>query len=66
MQELILEGKIVVGMNTHMVFYALGRPDQVKEINESDGNSEMWVYEKGGSKRQYLHFNDGILTNIKD
>lgn len=66
MQKLILEGKVVVGMNTHMVYYARGRPDQVKEIKESDGNSEIWVYEKGGSKRQYLHFNDGILTNIKD
>ena len=66
MQELILQGKIVVGMNTHMVFYAWGRPDQVKEINESDGNTEMWIYEKGGSKRQYLRFDDGTLTNIKD
>ena len=65
-QKLILSGKVEVGMTTHMVFYAWGRPDQVKEINESDGNTEMWVYEKKGSNKQYLYFEDGILTNIRD
>jgi hypothetical protein len=66
MQKLILSGKVEIGMTTHMVFYAWGRPDQVKEIKESDGNTEMWVYEKKGSNKQHLYFEDGILTNIRD
>ena len=65
MQELILARKVAIGMTTHMVFYAWGRPDQVKETKESDETSEMWVYEKRGPKRQYLHFEDGILTEVK-
>ena len=66
MQNLVLAGKVKVGMTTHMVFYAWGRPDQVKEISESDGNTEMWVYEKKGSNKQHLYFEDGILTKIRD
>lgn len=66
MQKLILAGKVKIGMTTHMVFYAWGRPDQVKEINESDGNTAMWVYEKGGSNKEYLSFEDGILTKMSN
>ena len=65
MQDLILTGKVVVGMNTHMVFYAWGRPDRVEERSPTDETSEMWVYEKQGPKRQYLHFEDGILTEVE-
>ena len=65
MQELILAGQVVVGMNTHMVFYAWGRPDRIEEKRTTEESSEMWVYEKPGSKTQYLHFKDGILTKVK-
>jgi len=64
-QDLILAGKVVVGMNTHMVFYAWGRPDRVEEKSATDESSEMWVYEKQGLKTQHLHFRDGILTKVK-
>jgi tRNA-dihydrouridine synthase len=66
MQDLILQGKAEIGMSTHMVFYAWGRPDQVRETEISEENSEIWVYEKRGPKGQYLHFRDGILRNIRD
>lgn len=65
MQELILTGKVEIGMTTHMVFYAWGRPDRVKQITESEENAEMWVYEKRTPKIQYLLFKDGILTEMK-
>ena len=65
MQELILAGQVVVGMNTHMVFYAWGRPDRIEEKRATDESSEMWVYEKQGPKTQYLHFRDGTLTKVK-
>ena len=60
MQELIMAGKIKVGMTTHMVFYALGRPD---EVTESGGTEEQWVYRKSGSQPLHLSFQDGILQN---
>ena len=66
MQDLILAGKVVVGMNTHMVFYAWGRPDTVNESPNSDGTKEEWVYRRTGEKEQYLYFEDGILTEIKN
>jgi len=66
MQDLVLAGKVVVGMNTHMVFYAWGRPDIVEEKSATEETSEMWVYKKQGPKTQYLHFSDGILINIRD
>lgn len=61
MQELILAGKIKVGMNTHMVFYALGRPD---EVTESGSAREQWVYRKPGTQPLHLSFEDGILKNM--
>ena len=65
MQELILTGKVEIGMTTHMVFYAWGRPDRVKQTKESEENAEMWVYEKRSSKIQYLLFRAGILIEVK-
>jgi hypothetical protein len=66
MQELILAGKVVVGMNTHMVFYAWGRPDAVNESLNSDDQKEEWIYKRPGGKTQHLYFEDGLLTGIKD
>lgn len=65
MQDLILAGKVEIGMTTHMVFHAWGRPDRVKQTKESEENAEMWVYEKRSPKIQYLLFRDGILTEVK-
>lgn len=61
MQELVLAGKVKVGMTTHMVFYALGKPD---EVTESGSAQEQWVYRKPGTQPLHLSFEDGILTNM--
>lgn len=66
MQKLILEGKIVVGMNTHMVFYAWGKPDFIKEKKISNGVREQWTYKKQGSRTQYLYFENGLLRSIEE
>lgn len=65
-QELVLAGKVEVGMTTHMVFYAWGKPDQINETSEPHGAAEQWVYNKQGSKRQYLYFKDGVLTSMRN
>jgi len=63
MQDLILAGKVEVGMTTHMVFYALGRPD---EISESGTAKQQWVYQKPGTQPLHLYFEDGVLKNMRN
>ena len=63
MQDLVLAGKIEVGMTTHMVFYALGKPD---EVIESGSEMQKWVYQKPGTHPYHLSFEDGVLTNMSN
>jgi hypothetical protein len=62
-QELVLAGKVKVGMTTHMVFYALGKPD---EVTESGSGKQKWVYQKPGTQPHHLYFEDGVLTNMSN
>ena len=64
-QELVLKGKLKPGMTTHMVFYAWGRPDEIKETTALNGASEQWVYKKSKGKTRYLYFEDGVLVRSK-
>ena len=66
MQDLILTGKVVVGMNTHMVFYAWGRPDTVNESLNSDDQKQEWIYKRSDGKTRHLYFTDDLLTEIKE
>ena len=66
MQELILEGKVVIGMNTHMVFYAWGRPDAVNESLNSDDQKQEWIYKRPGNKTRHLYFEEGLLKEIEN
>jgi hypothetical protein len=63
MQELVLAGKVKVGMTTHMVFYALGKPD---EVTESGSDKQQWVYRKPGTQPLHLSFEDDVLTNMRN
>ena len=63
MQDLVLAGKVEVGMTTHMVFYALGQPD---EVIESGTAKQQWVYKKPGTQPRHLSFEDGVLTNMSN
>lgn len=65
-QELILEGKVELGMTAHMVFYAWGKPDSITEKRMSDGVREEWAYKKRGSRTQYLYFDNGLLRAIEE
>jgi hypothetical protein len=62
-QDLVLAGKVEVGMTTHMVFYALGRPD---EVTESGTAKQQWAYKKPGTQPLHLYFEDGLLTNVSN
>lgn len=65
-QELILEGKLKIGMTTHMVFYVWGKPDSIDETTGPDGVTEQWVYGQPDSKTRYLYFKNGLLAGIED
>ena len=66
MQDLVLAGKVIPGMNTHMVFYAWGRPDAVNESLDLDDQKQEWVYKRPGGKTRHLYFEDGLLIGMKD
>ena len=66
MQDLILAGKVVAGMNTHMVYYAWGKPDAVNESPNLEDQKQEWIYERPGGKTQHLYFKDDLLTAIRD
>ena len=65
-QDSILKGEVQTGMTTHMVYYAWGRPDEVKETTGDDGPGEQWFYKRSGSETKYLLFKDGVLTAIQE
>ena len=65
MQDLVLAGKVVAGMNTHMVFYAWGRPNAVNEALNLDDKKQEWIYNRPGGKTLHLYFQDDILKIFK-
>ena len=65
MQDLILAGKVEIGMTTHMVFYAWGRPNTVNESLNLDDQKEEWIYKRPDGKTQHLYFKDGVLTALR-
>jgi len=65
MQDLILAGKVEIGMTTHMVFYAWGRPNTVNESLNVDDQKEEWIYKRPDGKTLHLYFQDEILKTLK-
>jgi outer membrane protein assembly factor BamE (lipoprotein component of BamABCDE complex) len=43
-QQRLKRGMINVGDNVDMVYIALGRPEERRQITTADGTQEMWVY----------------------
>jgi len=64
-QDLILAGKVEIGMTTHMVFYAWGRPNTVNESLNVDDQKEEWIYKRPDGKTLHLYFQDEILKTLK-
>ena len=64
-QDLILAGKVEIGMTTHMVFYAWGRPNTVNEALNVDDQKQEWIYKRPDGKTLHLYFQDEILKTLK-
>lgn len=57
-------GKIYVGMDREEVQRAWGKPDDINRTVSKYGNREQWIYERGNYRRQYVYFEDGLVTSI--
>jgi hypothetical protein len=60
-EQLVLSGRIRIGMTTEQVRAAWGEPKSVHETLTRFGSFQQWVYGLG----QYLYFDNGQLTAIQ-
>ena len=60
--NLILEGKVRIGMTKDMCKEAWGSPRDINRTISDFGTHEQWVYGSG----QYLYFENGKLTSIQN
>jgi hypothetical protein len=61
-KQCIRKGTIVLGMTKEQVTASWGKPDDIHRSVYSFGVHEQWIY----GDRQYLYFEDGILTSWQD
>jgi hypothetical protein len=59
--NLILKGKIIIGMNKEQCIEAIGRPYKINRTTTKSMIYEQWVY-----ATKYLYFENGVLTTIQD
>lgn len=58
--NLILKGKVRIGMTKEMCKLSWGEPNDINSTISSGRNSEQWVYDEN-----YLYFDSGILKTIQ-
>jgi hypothetical protein len=49
-----------------MVFYAWGKPDAVNESLNLDDQKQEWIYKRPDGKTRHLHFENDLLTAIRE
>lgn len=59
--NLILQGKVVIGMNQNQCREALGNPQRINRTTTASIIYEQWVY-----YNRYLYFENGKLVTIQD
>ena len=60
--NLILQGKIRIGMTKDMCIDAWGNPSDINKTTGSFGVHEQWVYGLGS----YVYFENGVITTIQN
>jgi hypothetical protein len=58
--NLILQGKVVIGMTKEMAIFSWGKPEKTNSTITSNSVNEQWVYDG-----HYLYFKNGRLTAIQ-
>jgi|GEM_PF-1485342 len=59
--DLIMKGRIWLGMTTDMCRESKGEPDHINRTTGSYGTHEQWVY-----PYLYLYFENGVLKTVQD
>jgi hypothetical protein len=59
----IAHGDVLPGMTETDVRASIGEPDQISSTETNPGNHEQWYYKIGSPGREYLSFDDGVLTS---
>jgi len=62
-KELMIEGKVQLGMSENQVRIAWGPPRDINRSVGAWGSHEQWVYNDFGP---YLYFENGVLTSRQD
>ncbi len=58
--DLILQGKVQIGMTKKMCIEAWGEPDDINKTSGSWGVHEQWIY----NLSSFLYFENGVLRSI--
>ncbi len=51
------------GMTETDVRASIGEPDEISSTETNPGAHEQWYYKTGSPAREYLNFDDGVLTS---
>lgn len=65
MQNAIAKREVVVGMTDDEVRRSWGDPTRVNISVSSRGHTEQWVYDRGGSRAQYVYLDNGVVSSIQ-
>lgn len=64
--DAIKAGRVLIGMTQDQVKASWGVPSDVNRTTSTYGVKEQWIYNIGNVDRNYLYFDDGILTTIQN
>ncbi|HVT73534.1 MAG TPA: hypothetical protein VHD61_10375 [Lacunisphaera sp.] len=59
-QEAVLNGKVIAGMNAEQVKMSLGEPSEITQRNGRKGPEEVWIYKTGGGHMSNMLRNTSI------
>ncbi|MGO9246512.1 MAG: hypothetical protein ACLPT4_03990 [Verrucomicrobiia bacterium] len=62
-KKAIAHGDVLLGMTESDVRASIGEPDEISSTETNPGAHEQWYYKTGSPGREYLSFDDGVLTS---
>ena len=62
-KKAIAHGDVLPEMTETDVRASIGEPDEISSTETNPGNHEQWYYKTGSPAKEYLNFDDGVLTS---
>jgi hypothetical protein len=63
-EDAIRGKRVRLGMTKEQVIRSWGKPDDINRSVYRSGVTEQWVYDRGDYERQYVYFDDGVVSAI--